>query len=163
MVGIADWQPDIEEGAVIEVAPPSGDEEADEDMASAVEEGQAEDIQLPPSLLDLAANGQELADPPWLESARAIRLAERLERLLARCNAEVAAKRAAGQRKVAFKPAYNRAVMQLNLDAYKWTEADIAAFHREDDEEGLARLWSTAEVASSLLQFQEAISWHACS
>ena len=88
-------------------------------------------------------------------------MAERLERLLAKCNEKVAAKRATGQRKVAFKPAYNRAVMRLNQDGAGWTAADIAAFHREDDEEGLARLWSTAEVASSLLQLQEAVSWHA--
>ena len=161
MVGIADWQPDIADVAVMQIAPPSEDEEADDDGASAGEEEQPEVFQLPPSVLDIAANGQEWTVPPWLESARAIRLAERLERLLAKCNAEVAAKRAAGQKKVAFKPAYNRAVMQLNRDAATWTAADIEAFHQRDHEEGLAHLWSTAEVASSLLQFQEAISWHA--
>ena len=161
MAGIADWQPDIADVAVMQIAPPSEDEEADDDEASAGEEGQAEVFQLPPSGLDVAAYGQEWTVHPWLESARAIRLTERLDQLLAKCNAEVAAKRAAGMKKVAFRPAYNRAVMQLNQDAASWTAADIAAFHQQDHEEGLGRLWSSAEVASSLLEFQEAIAWHA--
>ena len=113
IMGIAGLQADLEEGMVAEV---------DEDVASSVGEEEAEVpeevvAQLSPSSVDMAVPRQELADPPWLESARVIRLAERLERLLAKCNAEVAAKRAAGQRKVAFKPAYNRAVMKLNQDA----------------------------------------------
>ena len=161
MAGIADWQPDIAEDAGMEVAPPAGYEEADVDVGAGVEEEQAEDTQLPPSVLDIVSNEHEWAVPPWLESARAIRLAEQLDRLLAKCNAEVAAKRAAGQKKVSFKPAYNRAVMQLNQDASTWMAADIEAFHRQDDEEGLTHLWSTAEVASGLVQFREAISGHA--